>query len=140
MEVVTGFTGTRDGLTAAQRHTLGEALRMTTEFHHGDCIGADEEADALARMHGARVVIHPPIIEDLRAYCGNPHDDRDRTTWVPAKDYLARNRDIVHAADRLIACPRETTRTLRGGTWYTVRFAESVGKPVRIIWPDGTAS
>lgn len=45
-----GFTGTRQGMTPAQRlkatHWL--AKLSATEFHHGDCMGADAEAHAIA--------------------------------------------------------------------------------------------
>lgn len=137
-----GFTGTRTGMTAPQWAALRSLLvRLTdahpgVEFHHGDCVGADDEAATLANTLAAvaTIVSHPPIVTDYRAY--NPWADRVER---PA-DYHARNRAIVAATDVLIACPMEMANAKRGGTWYTHDFAEKQGKPVWVVWPDGTVS
>lgn len=55
---------------------------------------------------------------------------------LPVKKPLDRNRDIVEAAEVLIACPDGPERQ-RSGTWATIRHALRVGKPVVIVWPDG---
>lgn len=138
-----GFTGTRQGMTAAQQQTFNEWLCCEldiTEFHHGDCIGADD--DAANELHGImtgedpgppiKVVVHPPIDQTHQA--NNPHYDEIRSP----NTYFARNRDIVDESDLLVACPVSMTEASHGGTWYTVNYARKRGKPVLIIWPNGT--
>lgn len=101
------------------------------EVHHGDCVGADDDFNRLARQHHLVVIVHPPDDPKLRAYC---------TTDVvyPERPYLARNRDIVDCSDTLIATPQETTGATKGGTWYTVKYARKNNRRVIIVWPDGS--
>jgi hypothetical protein len=130
-----GFTGTRYGLTSQQRNELNRILRSkgTEQFHHGDCRGADWEAHHLARRLLIPVVLHPPVENTARAHCRGWDISR-----VPLP-YLERNRAIVDETDELIACPRTYTEEAepRSGTWYTVRYAARIGRPVLIILPDG---
>lgn len=132
---VIGFTGTRNGMTNVQMGTLDSLLRdMQPEvFHHGDCVGADAEAATITDLlgWGIRVVCHPPIDEKDRAFT------RADETREP-KTYFARNRDIVDECDLLIGASFGPTEHSSGGTWYTIRYAQKVGKPVIVIWPDGT--
>lgn len=134
-EVRIGFTGTRLGMTALQLGVCEYEMRRLgiTSFHHGDCVGADAEAHQMARALHARVYIHPPIDERLRAHCGEWHRMEE------AKNHFARNRDIVNAADVMIATPWQMKEPIpsRGGTWYTVSYARKQGKRVLIVWPDG---
>jgi len=127
-----GFTGTRQGMTAEQRYVLICVLTFLKpkEFHHGDCIGADEQASNIARDMGCRIVIHPPLNNKFRAYCSG-----DKV--LPPKDYLERNRDIVDRTDILVATPKQFNEVLRSGTWATIRYARKTGKPQIIIFPDG---
>lgn len=133
-----GFTGTRDGMTRAQKDVFASLLaRMKpTEFHHGDCKGSDEEAHYMVcRLSPlTRIVIHPPSIDTLRAYCrvtDNP------STRCPALPYLVRNQNIVLNSKTLIATPKESSEQLRGGTWSTIRYAKKMAKRVIVIWKDG---
>ncbi len=126
-----GFTGTRHGMTAEQIGTVAEMTVDYDEVHHGDCLGADHDMHRIAQANGQRIVIHPPEDGRLRAFLtGN--------VIAPAKPYHDRNRDIVDESDALFATPAETTEQAKGGTWYTVRYARSQGKPVTIVWPDGS--
>lgn len=132
-----GFTGTRHGMTLAQRRAVADILATCrpTHFHHGDCVGADDEAANMAAdLEGVFIVCHPPIDPELRAF--NQKHAEERTP----KSYFARNRAIVDAADALIAAPRQTERPppkTGGGTWYTVEHAERRGRIVYVVWPDG---
>lgn len=131
--MILGFTGLKANMTPAQLKTvrrLFEELRLHV-LHHGDCVGADEQAHQEAKALDAWVVIHPPDKEDFRAHCKG--DD----TRPPAP-YLKRNLEIAQARDGLVAAPRTPIETLRSGTWATVRYARAYGRPVWIVLPDGS--
>lgn len=128
-----GFTGTRKGMSDYQKKTLKELLIMYGanngfEFHHGDCIGADEQAHNIANECGYRILIHPPNRDTYRAHC-------DGFAFM-VKEYLERNRDIVNACDVLLACPPTNYHILKSGTWYTVRYAKKIKKDIKIIYPS----
>lgn len=132
-----GFTGTQRGMTERQVKKflafLSRGRLQITEFHHGDCIGADEESHILvAQVLGAdKIYIHPPEDDKKRAYMKSPHVARVRP-------YLERNRVIVNATDVLIAAPKTMVRptNLRGqGTWSTIIYAEKHGKKVIFLEP-----
>ncbi len=134
-----GFTGTRDGMTEAQeRAVLLLCLRLpqvVAEFHHGACVGADTQLHNLVfDNYETRIVIHPPT--DTRY--ANVFEESERVTILPPKPYLQRNADIVDATDELIATPKEFEPQVRGGTWWTVRYARKQGKKVWLVLPDGT--
>ena len=131
-----GFTGTQVGMTRDQKDSfrLLIARLLPTDFHHGDCIGADAEAHELVLETIPQKVfihIHPPDIKTKRAF--KTADD----IW-PEKPYLERNHEIVDATRMLIATPKGMTEEQRSGTWATIRYAWKVGgKKVFIIYPDG---
>ena len=132
---VVGFTGTRTGMTKAQREAVQRELAAdgkdapVIEFHHGDCVGADAQAHEIAVESKISVFLHPPTGDKLRAFCESDF------AYVP-KPYLDRNKDIVNDTDYMLACPRGE-ETVRSGTWATIRYAVSKGKLVLIIYPDG---
>lgn len=129
-----GFTGTREGLTPGQQTSLIATLaELDAEWgHHGDCVGADADFHEACRHAGMKVKIHPPVKDDLRAFC-----EGDEQT--SPKAYLTRNRDIVNETELLIVCPKEMSQQAKGGTWYTFGFAKAIAKkPFILIWPDGS--
>lgn len=130
-----GFTGTQQGMTAAQMATLRRQLSdmRGAEFHHGDCIGADAQAHDIAVEQGLLPVVHPPADPRKRAF--------KPSTWeIAPLPYLSRNAVIVSDTECLIAAPAEFNEKLRSGTWSTVRQARRTLKPVFIIYPDGAIS
>lgn len=130
-----GFTGTQLGMTVAQRYRFAEFIQgKQIELHHGDCVGADAGAHGIAYDLGCKIVIHPPANPTKRAMCRGADEER------PSAGYLDRNRDIVRETERLIAAPATATEELRSGTWSTVRYARKLGRPIWIIWPDGSWS
>lgn len=136
---VVGFTGTRRGMTEAQRRVVRTMLtRMFqsdnfTRLDHGDCVGADEEVHAIARALGYSIVIHPPTSTRFRAWCLDDH-----SRYEVQLPYLTRNRAIVAASHFVIATPGEALEQQHGGTWYTYRYAGQVGRPRMLVLPDGS--
>jgi len=129
-----GFTGTREGVTEQQIQALKNIIKELeiTEFHHGDCVGADETSHNIIKelKPETHIVIHPPTCKDFRAYCkGNIE--------IKPKPYLDRNKDIVNDSEFLIAMPNGREK-LHSGTWSTVRYARRLGREIRVIYPNGT--
>lgn len=140
-------------MTDAQRETLRDALRRVSRarkrgeacvLHHGDCVGADEEAHTIATAQGFDIEVHPPIDGRWRAYMADRLPDAVLRVHTPTT-YLFRNVEIVRAGAALLACPRQAPNQepppgARGeGTWWTIRKAVSERIPVVIVWPDGTS-
>lgn len=134
-----GFTGTSDGMTRIQAEVFSRTLLdlNPTEFHHGDCVGADTQAhDRASSISSIKIVLHPPINPQARSFCKlRPTDE----SFV-RKEYLVRNRDIVDCTECLLATPGQMTEILRSGTWSTVRYARKQKKMLIIIFPDGTVN
>lgn len=129
-----GFTGTQNGMTRIQAIAVFDEIDALwpDEVDHGLCVGADAEFHELVRglSPTVQIVGHPPVNGSKMARC-----DCDRM-WAP-KPYLFRNHDIVDASDRLLAAPKGAEEQ-RSGTWSTVRYARKRGKPITIVWPDGS--
>lgn len=132
-----GFTGSQYGMNQTQAVIVYDLLYTwrnsvhINEFHHGDCVGADNYAHQIAQHLGYETHIHPPIDERKRAFScdGDKH--------YPPQDYLTRNHIIVEMTDRLIATPKETEEQLRSGTWATYRYAKKCDKKVWLVLPSG---
>ena len=138
-----GFTGTREGMNTHQLkhfYRFIAELPEFTEFHHGACVGADEEAaqvviemDPCDGTRDWKVVAHPCDILDMVSLVAKAaYSDFQRLPKPP----LDRNHDIVDACDVLLACPKGPEE-MRSGTWATVRYARKQSKRVVIFWPDG---
>jgi hypothetical protein len=134
-----GFTGTAKGMTDKQIRILQNQLLIfkPKEFHHGDCVGADADAHRIALALNILVVVHPPIDDKQRAFCGARGKRGPKVSFTELKPYLERNHDIVDACDVLIATPAQRNEVLRSGTWATIRYARKKGKEVIIINPEG---
>ena len=142
--MIMGFTGTRDGMTPRQKRQFEAIVRRLTptEFHHGDCIGADDEAativhrvrsnaplDIFGTQPKIKIVRHPPVKGRYRA--NNVYAEETRQE-LP---YLERNANIAYECDILIATPKEREEQARRGTWHTIRQAWKRGKPTIILSP-----
>jgi hypothetical protein len=138
--MIIGMTGTRHGMTEAQKESFRELLIWfkehtppwdKPELHHGDCVGADEEAHKIAKDLDYRVIVHPPINESARAFCLG-----DKI--LEQKEYIDRNHDIVDVSDYLIGAPSSSREQVRSGTWATMRYsAKNYPDNLIIIQPDG---
>lgn len=137
MEKHVGVTGTRTGMTEAQKRKFLEVLRTGdfTHWHHGLCVGVDCQTHELMREYFPEVHIvgHPPVKTGLK---GEVECDALREP----KSHFARNRDIVNETGGLIVVPYQMEWQPNGGTWYTHDYAVKTGKPVLIVWPDGSIS
>jgi predicted Rossmann fold nucleotide-binding protein DprA/Smf involved in DNA uptake len=131
-----GFTGTRNGLTSAQKKALEEELvkfikRGVLTFVHGDAIGADETAHKIALLLGYNVEVYPCNIKSQRAFTIG-----GMVASEPAPP-LERNKMIVSVSSAMIATPGGFSEELRSGTWATIRAARRAEKHLVIVWPDG---
>jgi len=132
-----GFTGTRAGMTRAQRDKVKTLLELgyPLEAHHGACIGADAEFHALAGDIKLRRIIHPPIIRTQQMGMA---DLTSNDKVLPTAEYIERNHAIVDQSDYVIATPGTAHEVRRSGTWATIRYAKAQRKPLVVIFPDGT--
>jgi len=139
-----GFTGTQRGMTLAQKLMFEAVIAKLdllgiSEFHHGDCIGSDEEAhDSISNLSAflkssIKIILHPPNKKSKRAFC---LADESRSPL----SYLDRNQEIVNDSNILIATPAEEEEVLRSGTWSTIRRARKQSKTILIINPHGECS
>lgn len=130
---IAGVTATQRGLNKRQKRIFVEKILLMnpTEFHHGDCIGGDEETHYLVQEHLPKclIFIHPPIYESKRAFCKGAHLIHE------PKDYLSRNKDIVKASMKMFVLPGEMEEQLRSGTWSTWRYAKKLSKEIQLILP-----
>jgi predicted Rossmann fold nucleotide-binding protein DprA/Smf involved in DNA uptake len=119
---VLGFTGTREGMTAAQADAVRGILRRASYVHHGGARGSDREAVGIALSLGIpadRLIEH-------------------KAKGIKSADYLRRDRDIALAVEELVATPARMVEELRSGTWATIRYARAAGRLLTIVWPDGS--
>lgn len=134
------FSGTRHGMTPAQRRALAGLLAALDPrvrwADHGCCAGADEEFDFLARAGGLAVRGWPAAgvapalcrVEALRP-----------DTRMPARPPLTRNRLMVATAALVLAATPTVGPEPHGGTWFTARYAAANGVPGWAIDPLGVA-
>ena len=134
--MIYSFTGTRKGMTQAQKGKIVSFLIATRGHedvvHHGGCHGADTDFHRYAYSLDFSIVVHPGDAEQAKKYSGT-------TLWVclPVGPYRTRNYTMVDVGDVLLACPGMNVEENRSGTWMTIRYAKKQGKPIIIFWPDG---
>jgi hypothetical protein len=76
---------------------------------------------------------HLPIDQEHRAFC-----EFDETR--PPLKHMQRNKAIVAESDVVIACPLDMVEKTIGGTWKTIGFTRKAGRPLAIVWRDGTVT
>lgn len=134
-----GFTGSRHGMSNKQKKAfiqfIADCPETITEFHYGDCIGADEQAIMLLVELGGGGVLysHPATLSSTWDAQYRAHT---ATKWpelgiieVPAMNPLSRNIVIVESCDLLLATPARDSR----GTYHTIRYADNLGKTVKVL-------
>lgn len=140
--ITIGFTGTRVGMTAAQKATVRDLLGQLYpigKLHHGMCVGADAEMHAIMREYDPDITIEGWPGRSALVVDGTDDARAEVVVDVTREPmtHFARNRGIVGACDFLIAAPFDATEQTKGGTWYTVNYARKVGRDGTIVWPDG---
>lgn len=130
-----GFTGTAQGMSQQQKKMFRAFVvdSKITEFHHGDCVGADDEATNIIGEESSSTIIHawPCNISSMRAYNAFNH------IIHPIRAPLLRNKDIVKSSEKMIATPKELQEITRSGTWATVRESVKRKKFLLMIYPNG---
>lgn len=133
-----GITATRKGITGKQRATLIKVFQLADTIRglvHGCATGGDSGAHEIFQglypekeIHG-----HPGNIPEYR-------NDRLQgfASMADPLPPLSRNHTIVANSEVIIGMPAEMEPQARGGTWSTVRLARRKGKPLFIIYPDGS--
>ena len=117
-----GFTGTQLGMSQHQKEQFILLLQDMgmTEFHHGDCIGADAEAHDIVRefFPNVRIIGHLPKYKNKQAFkkCDEYRDPLD---------YLVRDRNIVNETEFLFGAPKTDEEELRSGSWNHSSFKKN---------------
>lgn len=135
-----GFTGTRRGMTAPQMFALASLLPLDPfTFHHGNAIGADDQAHRIVNLFAPNATIHiwPSTLK--RTQAERPAYTGEVLVWHPPENPLVRNVSIIHASKLLVAFPHTTEEILRSGTWHAIRYAKKTCHPLVIVFPDGSA-
>lgn len=125
------FTGSRQNPSLSQLERALDYIEqmMPSEFHHGDCVGADRAMHFLVLANGCNIIhIHPPTNNRYRAHCAGA------SVMHPTAPYIERNHNIVNSCTHLLAMPMGPER-LRSGTWSTVRYARKLGMTIKVIYP-----
>lgn len=131
-----GFTGTRDGMTVAQRKKVGAWLERLikmypgAEFHHGCCTGADHEAHQMALVLGYKIHGYPSTAK-TRAEIPEAEFDVLHEPEPP----LVRDDKMVDATTFLIAAPKTREKQPFSGTWHTIGYAAKNGKTTITVYP-----
>lgn len=134
-----GYTGTRYGMTDAQRLSVQVVVGRLVEFderfeaHHGDCVGGDSEFHDIVDAYPNRWLVgHPGPADDVARQAGRTFDVR-----LEPAPHMKRNRAIVIASTVMIAAPYDDVEQAFGGTWKTIRMARQLGRPLIIVARNG---
>jgi len=135
-----GFTGTSKGASDFQLKGLEERLKKLKEdgfdeFHHGLCIGADEQAAKIAKGLGYRVVAHPGFSKKHPESLLYRSEFAENDEVLEAKAHIDRDHDIVDSVEYMLATPLQRDEQTRSGTWTTVRYARKQNRPTDVILP-----
>jgi len=131
--MILGFTGTRIGMDDQQRTILIKTLdTIDVDLAiHGGCLGSDAEFHHICEERDIPLEIYPGYSMK------SPYDDSMQAKELQSKilhspnTHFARNRIIVDRCDLLFACPLNDNH--RGGTWYTINYAQQTLVPTIIF-------
>lgn len=133
-----GVSGTRDGATAEQIKSavsyINHIFDPGAKFHHGCCIGVDEQLSIAAHAIGYKLIAHPPLDNRFMSTLSVLLSDEVNKPI----DYIERNKQIVRASDRMLILPKNFGEQIRSGTWATYRYSIIQEVPTMLIHPDGS--
>ena len=131
-----GFVGSKYGGNECQQEILKDLLfaMEPSEVHHGDRIGSDIQVHNICMDLNITVIIHPPVHDDLRAFCLGHKECRE------PKSYISRNKCIINETDIVIAMPDALSESFKSDTWSAIRYAKKNLKPLVTIMLDGTVT
>ena len=142
------FTGTRADMTPRQASTVQRVYEKNiglTHLYHGGCHGADRTAHRLMLDTDVEEFnIYPSNVEQVewaQLEVDRTVREYHKAVFIHNIDApLRRNRRMVDATVVLVAAPRTLSydEERRSGTWATIRYARHLGKPIYIVWPNGT--
>jgi hypothetical protein len=139
-----GTTGSREGPVSVEQAGAAEALLKQMwpfkELHHGACVGWDEWVVVLARelwgpytRGGVQIHAWPPTKRKLLS----PVALRMSDVAHEAREYKARDRELVWHTQALVGGPKQWGEILHSGSWYTMRQALAMVKPIWFVRADG---
>ena len=132
--MIIGFTGTRSGMSSKQKEEVAKLLdshdMINTTVLHGGCIGADIDFHELCE--GMTREVYPGHSANAPNDLKYRGEYKDADVIHSSQTHFKRNRDIVDRCDILIATPYNDDSS-KGGTWYTIKYAQILNKQVIII-------
>jgi|SRR6185503_10005819 len=157
-----GFTGTRNGMTDAQRVRVRELVRnRAVSFAiHGGCRGADYDFHQIVNNTPAITIwVHPtfrPMNWPYEIFGRHAYTDAEMRLFDIVGAWRARGATLVAAPDQdplrrnltmvriiaarhgwWIATPKLNVEELRSGTWHCIRRVRKAKIPLCIVWPNG---
>lgn len=143
-----GFVGNLSGLTSAQKEALicwvAENDFEITEFHHGDNVGADDQADTIVREFAlafCRIIVHPANSNSVRAFTSDkdwPYDKPEIVVETRRKrPPILRNCEIVEQVDMMIVAPKTREPINHSCTWFAYGYAVKHKVRAILIYPNG---
>jgi hypothetical protein len=133
--MIVTYTGTRNGMTDAQKRQVTLALRALmdvqaiTVCQHGCCVGGDVEFNAICKEIGLKTVgyfVRGPL-------CAGEIADENHERW----GHIRRNHEMVDDSEVVIGAPPTADEQQRGGTWSTIRYGRQCKRLMLVILPDG---
>lgn len=127
-----GFTGSREGMSERQKRDFENTMKTLAPsvFRHGACVGADREAHDIVRGLFPASVCAIAVYPSTNARMTDQFCIDDADELFPPRPALLRDKDIVDAAEYMVATPKTDHEILRSGTWATIRMTERAKKPL----------
>lgn len=135
--MIIGFTAARELKGVDPRKMIDPLSKLQADrFVYGGCRGGDEAIAIWLTNYGPRA-IHHVIIPANRSQVAEWWKYSNAAELWPILEYMPygttykhRNRKIVNTVDRLVAFPEypeKDPRSVRSGTWQTIRMGKDKG-------------